>query len=405
MPRCDGIKQDGMACAARLNGDAVRCGKHSHDKFPTPADELAAYRKYVIDRIRWLCQPQINYNNRNVLRTRAEFAAMTLPELFVHADTLADNLRPDYPDYPGQFIKKSTAYLMTFKPLPAGDDRADAELRARNAGHGGEHNIRLLHEWMSYFRTTVNQIIPVTLDQCYDVDYVRVVLSPAIVNNWARFDNIRQKPAIRRCCENLLILGQTHIALIEADLPRVAILAGAAFMADGQNVHRSQTVKHVTDLFAKLMEIPIPAEQNTLGEVITKCQLPPQAIVQLTRHYCEPVSIYEIPKAYPKALDAVWAYIRNHIEKKELYLRVKDELTDNIGMCAQGNLSRICNIVSGYLDGIQPIVSVGEQLQRLISAIARDSEDDKIRRAQAALRELAVPEAEWAPWIEALADM
>jgi hypothetical protein len=403
MPGCNGVKQDGMQCNARLHGDARRCGKHSHDKFASPADELNAYQTYVIARIRWLCWEEVNYNDRNVLRTRAELAAMTLPELLLHADTLTDNLRQDYPNYRGLLIKKCWPQMVAFKIPVAGDDRLDAEERARNAGHGGAHNIRLLHEWMNYFRATVNRIIPVTVDQCYNVEYVRVVLSVAIVNNWARFEPAH-RDSIRRCCENLLILGQTHIALIAADLP-AAVGVVAAFMADGQNVHRSQTVKHVTDLFAKLMEIPIPAEQNTLGEVITKCQLPPQAIVQLTRHYCEPVSIYEIPKAYPKALDAVWAYIRNHIEKKELYLRVKDELTDNIGMCAQGNLSRICNIVSGYLDGIQPIVSVGEQLQRLISAIARDSEDDKIRRAQAALRELAVPEAEWAPWIEALADM
>jgi hypothetical protein len=114
------------------------------------------------------------------------------------------------------------------------------------------------------------------------------------------------------------------------------------------------------------------------------------------------VSIYEIPDAYPKALDGVWAYIRSHPEKDELYRRVKDELTDNIGMCAQGNLSRLCNILSGYLDGVIPPVAKGELIQQKISAIAMDADGDKVMRGRAILRELDVPEDEWEPWIEAL---
>jgi hypothetical protein len=119
--------------------------------------------------------------------------------------------------------------------------------------------------------------------------------------------------------------------------------------------------------------------------------------------YCDPTPIYEIENAYPQALDAVWAYITYHPEKKELYQRVKDELTDNIGMCAQGNLSRICNIVSGYLDGVEPMVSKVEEFQNKIAALAADQTNkNKIETAKQLLKEYDVPTNEWNVWLEAI---
>ena len=77
-------------------------------------------------------------------------------------------------------------------------------------------------------------------------------------------------------------------------------------------------------------------------------------------------------------------------------------MNDNIGMCAQGNLSRICNILCGYLDEFKPPVPQGTLVQNAIAAIAMDSEDNKIARAKDALRELLVPESEWSVWLDAI---
>jgi hypothetical protein len=124
--------------------------------------------------------------------------------------------------------------------------------------------------------------------------------------------------------------------------------------------------------------------------------------MQAVRFYTEKANIYEIDKAYTRALDAVVAYVEKHVERTELYERVTQELTDNVGMCSQGNLSRICNILSGYIDGVSPPVSKHEIMQNKISAIAMDSEGGKIERAKAYMREIDLPEAEWGPWIEAI---
>jgi hypothetical protein len=73
-------------------------------------------------------------------------------------------------------------------------------------------------------------------------------------------------------------------------------------------------------------------------------------------------------------------------------------------MCAQGNLSRLCNILSGYIDGVAPI-SKSEILQQKISVIAADAEGNKVDRARTLLRELGFPEAEWGVWLDALAEL
>jgi hypothetical protein len=41
-------------------------------------------------------------------------------------------------------------------------------------------------------------------------------------------------------------------------------------------------------------------------------------------------------------------------------------------------------------------------MQNKISAIAMDSEGNKIERAKAFMREIGIPETNWGPWIEAI---
>jgi hypothetical protein len=174
------------------------------------------------------------------------------------------------------------------------------------------------------------------------------------------------------------------------------------FGNDSQNVHRTSTVSYIKQIFDTLMTIEVPANQKTLGLVLTNCNLSDAATMQAVRFYTEKANIYEIDKAYTRALDAVVAYVEKHPERTELYERVTQELTDNVGMCSQGNLSRICNILSGYIDGIAPPVSKHEMMQNKISAIAMDSEGNKVERAKAYMREIGIPEANWGPWIDAI---
>lgn len=175
------------------------------------------------------------------------------------------------------------------------------------------------------------------------------------------------------------------------------------FTADSQNIHRASVVAYVTDMMDRLATIPVPPKQKTVGEILVALDLSDRAALKLTDMYYHADSIYEIDGAYKKALDPVWAYIKGHAERAELELRLQQELEDNIGMCAQGNLSRLINAVSGYLDGVAPPVSVGERLQNGFAAIAGKSMSTlkKIQEGKELLKELNVPKDEWDTWLEA----
>jgi hypothetical protein len=394
---CTGIKLDGFQCTsnAKANG---RCKTHSHDKYESAEQEDAIYKSYLLKRYRHLTL-FVDFNHRLPYIRNIDIVRRDISQIQLLITASENIIRPDYPGWESTFGKHQVPMFMHHRLV---SHRTEAERRCIAAGL--PHNLAVMHEWFVYLHTRLAAAQIVCLvDDLYDITHFNTIIRPAIV---AQIPNIpaANRTSLLACFTNLGTCGQTYIGVMAGFMrPAGPLRVGAEFVQDNQNVHRTSTVTHVTTMFAKLMEIPVPATQNTLASIILKCKLLPKAIIQLTQHYCEPVTIYEIQNAYPKALDAVWAYIEQHPEKEELYVRVRDEMTDNIGMCAQGNLSRICNILSGYLDGIQPVVSQGEMVQNRIAAIAGDDEENKIERAKAVLQELHVPADQWAPWIEALA--
>jgi hypothetical protein len=78
-------------------------------------------------------------------------------------------------------------------------------------------------------------------------------------------------------------------------------------------------------------------------------------------------------------------------------------MTDNIGMCAQGNLSRICNILAGYMEGIGAQESLSERLGRMLPPLMEiEDASERIRQACVILAENRVPVGEWDTWMEPL---
>jgi hypothetical protein len=70
-------------------------------------------------------------------------------------------------------------------------------------------------------------------------------------------------------------------------------------------------------------------------------------------------------------------------------------------MCAQGNLSRLCNILSGYMESLV-VETTAEQLQRRMAEIAASNETNKPTHALRLLQELSIPSQEWGAWLEPL---
>lgn len=186
------------------------------------------------------------------------------------------------------------------------------------------------------------------------------------------------------------------------------------FARDPQNVHTAQAVKMVKEIVKKVLEIQVPEEyrwneaicSKTPGEIIMLCKLTPGAAWQMGAKYCSADTIYELGKGiYGKVLDSVWQFILKSEHKEDLCRILKSELQDNIGMCAQGNLSRLANILAGYLEGVGSQESVSEKLGRLIPPLMEiEDVQERAHKLAEILNGNQVPKAEWLVWAEPLFD-
>jgi hypothetical protein len=186
----------------------------------------------------------------------------------------------------------------------------------------------------------------------------------------------------------------------------------AAFARDRQNVHTTTAVKQVKHNINVIRGIFVPeayrwnpkATSKTFKEIVYECDLSPKGNWQFASYYCNNAQIYDLEEGiFGIMTDGVWQFIRDSPDRVCLTKILKTELEDNIGMCAQGNLSRICNVLSGYLEGIGQQESISTILGREFPKLMEiELETNRIREGERILRENNVPEAEWEVWLDPL---
>jgi hypothetical protein len=186
----------------------------------------------------------------------------------------------------------------------------------------------------------------------------------------------------------------------------------ARFANDNQNVHTTLVVEQTKKNVAEILKIPVPQDYRwqasklslTYKTIIMFCHLSPKAVWQFTSMYCSDATIYDMePGIFGKVVDGVWQYINKSPDRKDLKKILAAELRDNIGMCAQGNLSRVCNVLQGYMEGIGQKESVSTILGREFPKLMEiENPVEREARGAAILRENAVPEGEWNDWLEPL---
>jgi hypothetical protein len=198
-----------------------------------------------------------------------------------------------------------------------------------------------------------------------------------------------------------------------APRPAAPVQGLGEFAQDRQNVHRAETVKMTTDTINRVLKIAVPVDyrwalrlvSKTVGEIITECFLDPHTCVQFMNRYLAHEDIYNLGIGiYGRVMDGVWQFIKNSEHKADLCKILKSELKDNLGMCLQGNLTRICNVLAGYLDGVgsheTPVERLGRELPKLFVI---EDDEKRLDAAKKVLMEVGLPEEEWTPWLEAVA--
>jgi len=211
-------------------------------------------------------------------------------------------------------------------------------------------------------------------------------------------------------------IGWRHEAEFDEHFEDVHIPAVLpAFHEDNQNVHRTESVSNVKRTVAKLMALkdlePTDKTFNWSAEVLSatpidiimKCSISPAAGVLLVQKYASAETIYDmVPGIYAKVLDRVWQFVKTSDDSDNLRKILKTELQDNVGMCAQGNLSRLCNVLSGYIEELTtpPLAEILGDLLPPLASIA--SLDARYTAAVEILRTHDVPEDKWNDWLEPL---
>lgn len=272
-------------------------------------------------------------------------------------------------------------------------------------------------------------------------DYVKRTTDRTTFNSRKRLEHIRYQTALHDL--ETLIAEETIVLGHDADLPyrtrehnRLHLLAQIrferraawraqaqvqqaqpqaelqAFAQDNQNIHTTIIVEKVKKMTTKILEIPVPIDYTTEtlktpGEIILDCNLSKKAASQMMNKYCEEVDIYDLGIGiYPRILNSVWQYIKTSPHNEDLKKILASELEDNIGMCQQGNLTRLCNILSGYLDELDTeIKSPLEILGEKFAEIQRTNPPDAYEQGKNLLLKFQIPEEDWDEWLTPIMDV
>jgi hypothetical protein len=202
-----------------------------------------------------------------------------------------------------------------------------------------------------------------------------------------------------------------------ADPPRERTLAEIA--ADRQNIHTTEVMKKFKDMVELIRKIEVPEEyrwnmtkvSKTMSEIISECELTPQAAWQFSSKYCSDETIYDMENGiFGKLMDSVWQHVKNLEDPASLKQIVKEELEMNIGTCAQGNLTRVANILVGILDGLDPqeesrLEKIGKAINDVRRTLTMDMSRSQIVLAtMKVLVPFGMTADEMKPWVQAVVD-
>jgi hypothetical protein len=186
-----------------------------------------------------------------------------------------------------------------------------------------------------------------------------------------------------------------------------------AFATDQQSVHRSSVQKETEKGIQILLARPIANGQSTLEEIIedfrnweivqwmgpNRGQMKREAaITEITNDYFTVVA-FNTP--YAEVCDRVWTYIRGSEHRKELTVRLAQEVYDGIAQCTNGKMARLINTLLGF-DKDLVTAPPRELLHGRMSVLSKQPKGEREAAARILFVEFEVPVEEQAAWLEPL---
>ena len=182
-----------------------------------------------------------------------------------------------------------------------------------------------------------------------------------------------------------------------------------AFAVDPQNVHRSSVQNTTHKACLTLLRRPLERGQETLPELvadlenpakinISSSELAQRLIAEVTHDYFETQAF---SLSYGDVLDRVWAFLRSHVHRDSLFVRLIQEIAEGLGQCSNGKMARLVNALQGFDETLE-MDPPKELFQNHIVMLRGRPKAEREERAAALFVEYAIPEAERPAWLEAL---
>jgi len=108
---------------------------------------------------------------------------------------------------------------------------------------------------------------------------------------------------------------------------------------------------------------------------------------------------------YGDLLQRIWDYALQHPDvTKEIGVRLAEEVLDGVGMCPQGKMTRLANVLRGFDARLESVSSLStrEQLQNRMVTLRSLPMEERRAAAEAVFAELSIPAEEQEPWLDAL---
>jgi hypothetical protein len=301
----------------------------------------------------------------------------------------------------------------------------DAIQRFTDLGRAQFHNDELfdqLEPKMHELATIFERIQPLREQENAQLEN-QILADLEAIRHFIRRAQTAAQPAIRRHREHqladmfmLLIandFGEDDMGAVVFQRDPEGSVNLRAFAQDAQSVHRSSVQEMAQKGMEKILAGPAPSHgADTLFEITVAFTTPTiswsagqyeQTIQELHRDY-------EIGEAfgvkYSRVMNHLWAFIKAHVERIELTRRLAEELNEGRGMCSNGKMARLVNVLQGYDESVAIIVAPQrEQFQSKIATLASHPLDERRDAAMALFAEYNIPAAEHEAWLEPLLDM
>jgi hypothetical protein len=185
-----------------------------------------------------------------------------------------------------------------------------------------------------------------------------------------------------------------------------------AFATDGQNVHRSSVQNATHKAVLTLLKRPLAEGQDTLPELVLDLQNPSSVrvngvgvreriIAEVTHDYFE-TEAFSVK--YGDVLDRVWAYIRSHEHRGDLFIRLAQEIAEGVSQCSNGKMARLVNTLQGFDDTLE-MEAPKELFQNKIALVMSRPLAEREAEARTLFTEYSIPEVEQAAWLEPLLEV